>query len=135
MIGRGLSVLLVDANEIMRKTVASLLRADGFERVMAVESASDALEILRFGRVDLALIDWSIGKESGFELAEQIRLGVSPRKDLPIILILGQADPKQVLAAQGLGVNAVLVKPISKTELDKKIVQALGSVRRKTVGR
>jgi CheY-like chemotaxis protein len=127
MIGRGKTVLVVDPDEPIRQMLAALLRGFRFERVVLVETVDEAKGALGSGdAIDLALIDWQVGEQSGFDLAADIRTGrVPPRRDLPIILMAWKAEPKSVLAVQGLKINGLLIKPLSRDMLERKVAAAL----------
>lgn len=127
MIGRGKAVLVVDPDVAIRQILSAALRELRFERVVLVDTVEAAKEALGAGgMIDLALIDWQVGPQSGFDLAADIRTGlVLPRRDLPIILMAWKADPKHVLAVQGLKVNGLLIKPISRDVLAQKVASAL----------
>lgn len=127
MIGRGKAVLVVDPDAAIRQILSAALRELRFERVVLVDTVEAAKEALGAGgMIDLALIDWQVGPQSGFDLAADIRTGlVLPRRDLLIILMAWKADPKHVLAVQGLKVNGLLIKPISRDVLAQKVASAL----------
>lgn len=126
MIGRGKTALVVDPTDAVRRMVASSLRGLKFDRVISVDNAEDAAETLGSVTIDLALIDWELGAHTGFDLAADIRIGrVPPRRDLPIIMMAWKAEPRSVLAAQGLKLNGLLIKPLSRDALEKKVTGAL----------
>ena len=127
MIGRGKTVLVVDPDEPIRQMLAVFLRGLRFERVVLAETVDEAMGVLGSGgAVDLALIDWQVGEQSGFDLAADIRTGrVPPRRDLPIILMAWKAEPRTVLAVQGLKINGLLIKPLSRDMLERKVAAAL----------
>ena len=126
MIGRGKTALVVDPTESVRQMVASSLRNLKFERVISVENAEDAEDTLGSVTIDLAMIDWELGARTGFDLAADIRIGrAPPRRDLPIIMMVWKAEPRSVLAAQGLKLNGLLIKPLSREALEKKVAGAL----------
>ncbi len=127
MIGRGKAVLVVDSDEAVRQMLSVVLWSFRFERVLLAETIDKAKATLGArDAIDLALIDWQVGGESGFDLAADIRTGrVPPRTDLPILMMAWKADPKNVLAAQGLKVNGLLVKPLARDMLEKKVAGAL----------
>jgi CheY-like chemotaxis protein len=126
MIGRGKTVLVVDAAEATRQMLGTALRGLRFERVLSAETVDEAQVALAAGPIDLALIDWQVGERSGFDLAADIRTGrIPPRSDLPIVMMAWNVDPKGVLAVQGLKLNGLLVKPVSGAVLEKKIASAL----------
>jgi two-component system, chemotaxis family, chemotaxis protein CheY len=127
MIGRGKTALVVDPDEPIRQMLAGFLRGLRFERVVLVETVDEAKAALGpGGTIDLALIDWQVGEQSGFDLAADIRTGrVPPRRDLPIIMMAWQAEPRTVLAVQGLKINGLLIKPLSRAMLEMKVAAAL----------
>ena len=126
MIGRGKTALVVDPADPVRQMVATALRGLKFDRVIAVGTAEHAVEVLEAGGIDVALIDWQLDGRSGFDLAADIRLGrVPPRRDLPIIMLAWQAEPKRVLAAQGLRLNGLMVKPLSIDLIERKVSAVL----------
>jgi DNA-binding response OmpR family regulator len=126
MIGRGKTALVVDPAEAVRHMVAVSLRVLKFDRVISVGSAEHAAEVLSAGAVDLALIDWQLEGRSGFDLAADIRIGrVPPRRDLPIIMLAWQAEPRSVLAAQGLKLNGLMVKPLAREAIERKVSAVL----------
>ncbi|HLZ68123.1 MAG TPA: response regulator [Aliidongia sp.] len=126
MIGRGKTVLVVDAAETTRQMLGAALRSLAFERVLSVETVDEAERALGSDQIDLALIDWQVGEQSGFDLAADLRTGrVPPRRDLPIVMMSWKVDPKGVLAVQGLKLNGLLIKPVSWDTLEKKIEVAL----------
>jgi DNA-binding response OmpR family regulator len=126
MIGQGKTVLVVDAAEAMRQMLGDALRDLRFERVVPVGTVEDARLALAGGKTDLALIDWQLGEQSGFDLAADIRTGRVPaRSDLPIIMMSWRAEPRSVLAVQGLKLNGLLTKPVAQDALQRKIAAAL----------
>jgi CheY-like chemotaxis protein len=137
MIGLGKAVLVVDPDETIRRMLSGLLRGLRFERVVPVETVDAAKAALEpAGAIDLALIDWRVGDQSGFDLAADIRTGrAPPRRDLPIILMAWQAEPKSVLAVQGLKINGLLIKPLSRDMLERKVAAALVPAPAKTASK
>jgi len=127
MIGRAKTVLVVDPDESIRRMLAAILRGLRFERVVQAQTVDEAKGALGAGStIDLALIDWRVGEQSGFDLAADIRTGrVPPRRDLPIILMAWTAEPRTVLAVQGLKINGLLIKPVSRDMVERKVAAAL----------
>lgn len=81
----GGAILLVDADDCFRRAMAISLRLDGFE-VLEAATGSEALERVREREIALALVDLSIGPESGDD----------------VLQALAQACPKAKLASMGL---------------------------------
>ncbi len=129
MIGRGKTALVVDPADMVRQMVVTALRGLKFDRVVSVGSAEHAEEVLRLGGIDLALIDWQLEGRSGFDLAADIRTGRVPsRRDLPIIMLAWKAEPRSVLAAQGLRLNGLMVKPLARDAIERKVSAVMNPV-------
>jgi len=116
-------VLIVDDEpdivEIGRKMLESL----GYQ-VASRTSSMEALELIRNQpqRFDLAITDMTMPNMTGDKLAAEI---LSIRKDIPIILCTGFADPIAEEKAKVLGIKGVLMKPILRVELAKAVNKAM----------
>lgn len=114
-------VLIVDDNSKAREALASYLKVKGI-RCLTAENAERALAYLKGERdIGLLITDLRMGPFDGLELIRQIR--ESEKAALPIIIVSGDADVPDAIAAMHLSVVDFLLKPI---DLDKLI----GLVRR-----
>lgn len=114
-------ILLVDDEEVVRRTAARSLERLGY-RVLEAVDGRDALEILEAGAddVDLILTDVRMPHLSGDELAHI----VSRRwPDIPVVLTSGHARTGDFTEA-GMIVS-VLPKPYSRAALAETISAAL----------
>jgi two-component system chemotaxis response regulator CheY len=123
----GLVALVVDDMWTMRDLIGRMLRSAGVAEVVGAASADEALGVLGSRRVDLALVDWNLsgvagGGPTGGELVQRIR---ARHAGLPILMITGETERKTVLAAREAGVDAYLVKPVSKADLIARVKFAL----------
>lgn len=65
-------LLLVDDHSLFRESFARLLKSEhDFENVSQCHSVSDAIEVVRSKRVDLVLLDWDLGAETGTEFMDR----------------------------------------------------------------
>lgn len=81
-------LLLADDDELVRSATAQALRKRGYD-VATVDNGLEALDRLRSGDYDLALLDVVMPGMSGTEVTEEI---LSQWPQFPIILISGYAD-------------------------------------------
>ena len=72
----GLSILVVDDEPNIRKTLAIALEAEG-HRVVAVSNFKDAMAEASRRFFDMALVDLRLGTESGMELIPALRAVLS----------------------------------------------------------
>ncbi|GAB4427734.1 MAG: hypothetical protein Kow0031_07810 [Anaerolineae bacterium] len=111
----GLTVLLVEDNDINRRLARLLLEQAGHEVVIA-KNGREALEQLAEHRVDLVLMDVQMPEMDGVEATQHIRANPAVRH-LPIIALTAHAlkgDKERLLAA---GMDDYVTKPIRPAAL------------------
>ncbi len=102
------TILVVDDDPFMAKTLTDILDLKGFE-VLAAHSGAEALEILRNQRVDVLLTDVRMPDMDGVTLYRQTR------KTHPhLITVLMTAYAADDIIQQGMaeGIKTVLNKPL-----------------------
>lgn len=113
-------VLIADDMPEVRAFVVRLLKDEGYELVEASDGVA-ALDLIRQGRVDLALVDVLLPRMSGMTVLKEARQ-FTTRSSLPILLFTGLGSIEAAVEAMKLGANDYLTKPIPIDEL-------LGAVR------
>jgi len=109
---RGLRVLLAEDAPLSRRVISALLRAQG----CTVEEAGDgqaALDHWRAADFDLVLLDLRMPVLDGLSVALTIRHeeGAGDKRQV-IVVATAATSPELELAAEGLGLTAVLQKPV-----------------------
>jgi len=109
-------VLVVEDDVDIRDLIADILRLEGYA-VDAVENGQEALEILRKGGPPprVILLDMMMPVMNGWEFraaqaAEDPRIAA-----IPVVILTGGGNASA--AAQGLGVDTFLRKPVDLDEL------------------
>lgn len=124
----GLNVLVVDdcgdSREIMTKMLTSL----GFA-VETVSSGPEAILRLKSNAgdqvpVELVLMDWKMTEMDGIEASRRIREEL--HLTLPIIMMTAFSREVQRSAAEKVGINGFLTKPIFQSTLFDAIMDAFG---------
>lgn len=116
-----IQVLLVDDNPHMRTIASAVLMSAGIRKVIQAADGGEALEMLRYNNVDLAIVDYNMFPLDGVEFTRLVRNSPdSANPYLPIIMMTGHAGKQRVYAARDAGVTEFLVKPITaKAVLDR----------------
>jgi EAL domain-containing protein (putative c-di-GMP-specific phosphodiesterase class I) len=111
-------VLLVDDNELILDTYASMLRGAGFETHTAA-TAAQALERLRSEEYDVVVSDIQMPEMSGLDFLKGVR---EVDLDVPVVLMTGDPTVDTAAAAVEYGAFRYLMKPVRR-ELLEEVVQ------------
>ncbi|WP_245261517.1 ATP-binding protein [Hyphomicrobium sp. 802] len=111
----GTPVLLVEDDEILRESMAQLLRRWGID-VHAAANETDAKRLVSEGAVapELIIADYNLQTRTGLDVINVIRDLVGDQ--IPAIVVTADADPKVVSTIRDAGVP-VLIKPVSPPRL------------------
>lgn len=124
----GKSVMVVEDELFMRNLLARLLNELGFTDVLSAEDGADALQRLEGSNthVDVIICDLDMPLIDGFDFLRMLRSSDKVRdKDVPVVVVTGNSEGKNVTNAVELGIHGFVVKPVSKTTLMKRLLHAL----------
>jgi len=116
-------ILIADDDPLIRTLISVSL--SGQAEVVEVEDGDDALALLEDGEFDLILLDWDMPKMNGLRVLKAIRASGS---DVPVIMVTGEAERKQVVAAVQSGVSDYVVKPFDMDIVREKVGKFLTPV-------
>lgn len=114
-------ILVVDDDQSLRDTLAALLRENGFDVILASDSSSVPNDGVK---VDLALLDLRLGRESGLRLAQELQR----EWPLPVIMLSGAGDDVDRILGLELGADDFITKPFNPRELLARIRAVLRRV-------
>jgi DNA-binding NtrC family response regulator len=113
------TILIVDDEANLRKTLAEILRARGYCIVEADDGAT-AIELLRATTPDLIFSDWKMPKVSGEEFLQHLR-SHTHLASVPVIVITAYGSSHSAIEAVRLGAYDFVTKPF---DLDEIVVTA-----------
>lgn len=113
-------ILVIDDEPLAAKTLAALLRTLGHEAVVAVEG-KEGIRLLETDRFDLLLTDLGMPGVSGWDVAQAAKKRLP---SLPVILVTGWGDHIDPSRLAGTGVDLVLAKPYTLSDLLTGLTQA-----------
>jgi DNA-binding NtrC family response regulator len=119
------SILVVDDDPIIRKSLQEMLRLEGYQ----VETASDGTEALRRleqSSIDVVLTDVKMPALGGFELLAKIKT-FSP--DTVVILITGYGSIEDAVNGIKAGAYEYITKPLNDDEIKLVIDRSLEHLR------
>lgn len=112
------SLLIVEDDGVIRRTLCELLHEEGFS-VVAVSELRAALVIVRRHPVAAVILDWRLEHET----AEPV-LDLLAREQLPVAVVLVSAAPEASAVADRYGVP-FLAKPLDLEELSRTLAMAI----------
>jgi PAS domain S-box-containing protein len=116
------SILIVEDQEALAKTLANLLSSLGYQVLPDVSTGEEAVATARGLKPDLVLMDIYLeGDMDGIEAAEQI----SSELDIPVIYMTGYADEITFERATKQATYGYIVKPFEPKQLKWAIEFAL----------
>ncbi|WP_233080530.1 response regulator [Rheinheimera soli] len=119
-----MTVLVVDATDIVRETVATMLRDMGFGQVLQAGNGEHALSMMLLKQVDLVLSEWQMPKMDGMELLAKMRADKRHNRT-PFIMLSSIIEQAAVIQAIKSGVSEYVVKPFSAKILSERVLRAI----------
>ncbi|HSA86484.1 MAG TPA: response regulator [Nitrospira sp.] len=128
---RNCNILIVDDHATNRRVLERSLRAQGV-RYESAENGDQALECLRNAALrqtlfDVAILDMQMPGMDGLELARRIKSEPAIRATR-LVLLTSVGRRGDAKAAQGVGIDAYLTKPIRQSLLYQCLTLVLGGV-------
>lgn len=120
---RPASILIADDDYGHRRMLEIVLKARRFD-VFGAQDGREALDLLRDHTPDLMILDVDMPFASGFDVIDEARADERLR-DVPMIIMTGQAVEKIEARAEASRPDAVVFKPIGSRALHELIERLL----------
>ena len=116
-------ILVVDDSEQSLNLLRKMLSDEGHEVHLAKESF-EAMDYLDRFAFDLMLLDVNMPFKDGFSTLKTLKETIR-YKMMPIAMITGRSEPRDVKKAISLGADSYIVKPFEKTDIIPKLNKLL----------
>jgi two-component system, NtrC family, nitrogen regulation response regulator NtrX len=100
-------ILIVDDEESVRKSLADVMRDEGYE-VMAASSGKEGIDMLSETQPSLALLDITMPELDGIETLRRFK---EIRPEMPVIMVTGHGTIEIAVKTTKMGAYDFLVKP------------------------
>lgn len=117
-------IMIVDDDSLVTSLLEKLLAIEG-HKTIAVNESTLAIEIAKFEKPDLFLLDLMMPQPDGFKLTRMLRLEPTFTKT-PIIIVTALDDDDSRAVAFDAGANDYITKPFHPDELAESVLGALG---------
>lgn len=115
------TVLLVDDEAIIRKTLAGKLSDEGFT-VLTADNGTSALAYLATTTINLVITDLMMEGMSGIQVLEAVK---AKNPEIAVIILTGYGELTSAIDALRLGADDYLLKPCDLNELLFRIHKSL----------
>ena len=119
-------VLVVDDDASVLRTLVAAMTRSGHAAI-AAPNVKAAIALLESEPIDVALVDFHIGAESGLEVVRACRQHRG--RNVFIVMLTGEDDDDTRAMAMAAGADLVLPKPVSPAELRAHVGQAMVQLR------
>ncbi len=103
----GETILIVDDEESVRKSLADVMRDEGYE-VVTASSGKEGIDMLNEAQPSLALLDIAMPEMDGIEALRKMR---EVRPDLPVVMVTGHGTIETAVKTTKMGAYDFIVKP------------------------
>jgi DNA-binding response OmpR family regulator len=109
-------VLIVDDEPAIVRLIRDYLERAGFE-VVTAGNGEDALQVFARGRPDLVILDLTLPRMDGLDVARALRRA----GDVPIIMLTARTEEADRVAGLELGADDYVTKPFSAREIVARV--------------
>jgi two-component system response regulator RegA len=120
LMGGGRSLLLVDDDAPLRRSLTRALERRGFE-VLAAEGLVEAEEHARRRRPEFAVLDMRLAEGSGLDLVHTLR---TLRPEVRIVIVTGYGNIATAVAAIKAGAVDYLAKPVDADDVVNALLRS-----------
>jgi len=122
--------LVVDNDKRLTMLISDILESFGFEQIAFATDGQDALEKMEKKAFDFIICDWLMEPMDGIEFVHHVRNSDNLRhKYVPIIMLSGKAEHKDIELARDAGVTEFLAKPFDIEKFRTHIISIVENPR------
>ena len=124
-----LTLLYVEDEQVVRENFTEIFSLY-FKNILTADNGKTALEIYEKNHIDVAILDISIPKVNGLDVAAKIR---EKDRDIQIIILTAYSEKEKLLQAINLQLFSYLVKPVKQIELNRTLNQVIDKLQKTAV--
>jgi len=122
-------ILVLDDDEVARRALGAIFESAGHE-VILISNVPEAINVVREGHIDLAVVDIKMPVFDGYKFCEFLRKTKTHSK-IPIVILTGEKERYGKTDAWILKVEAFLEKPFDPRGLVIKVNKLLSAADKK----
>lgn len=118
------TILVIEDDETQRQSLKRILENDGYQVLLAADSAELTAVLDQDREVHLIIMDVGLPWINGFELAQMLKEHRDLKK-IPLIFLSAQAEPEDFEKARSVGASDYIKKPFDIDKLRHRVDELL----------
>jgi CheY-like chemotaxis protein len=119
-------ILVIDDSQENLNLFETILRDDGYSKVLPVSDSREAVSQFSYHDPDLVLLDWRMPHDDGFEVLKSLRYLIPAEAFTPLVVVTADIAPETRRQALTAGATDFLSKPFDVVELTLRLETLLG---------
>ena len=119
--------LVVDDSSTMRRIIINTLNKLGYTDCQEAGNGREGLDAMTASPVDVVITDWNMPDIDGLTFFKRLKQDPD-HKDIPVIMVTGNADIEHVKTAMAAGLRFFLRKPVKPADLKLRVEAAVGKL-------
>ena len=130
-----LKVLIADDHFLVRQFVRNTLQESKIGNIQTAADGNEAIDLIQKAReaeqpFDIVFLDWNMPTISGLEVLSYFR--VKPEYgDTAFVMLTAESEQQNIMKAIKAGATSYIVKPVSPSDLGKKLFEIHEWIKRK----
>lgn len=130
-----LKVLIADDHFLVRQFVRNTLQESKISNIQTAADGNEAIDLIQKAReaeqsFDIVFLDWNMPTISGLEVLSYFR--VKPEySDTAFVMLTAESEQQNIMKAIKAGATSYIVKPVSPSDLGKKLFEIHEWIKRK----
>ncbi len=112
--------LIIDDSRAMRRILRQIVEPIGFTVVEAGNGREALQRLTEHPELQLCLVDWNMPEMNGLEFVQAVR-GADRYRDLKLVMVTTETEPRQMARALIAGVDEFVMKPFTPEILLDKL--------------
>lgn len=130
-----LKVLIADDHFLIRQFVRNTLQDAKITNVQTAADGNEAIDLIQKAHdvnqsYDIVFLDWNMPTISGLEVLSYFR-AKSEYSNTAFVMLTAESEQQNIMKAIKAGATSYIIKPVSPTDLSKKLFEIHEWIKRK----
>lgn len=106
-----MNILIVDDHPLVRKGISSTLSfEDNIDMIFEASTVDEAIKLINFNKLDLAIVDLSLGKEDGLEIVKKTKSKKNNELDTKFVILTSSVRKDDFTRSEEAGIDGYILK-------------------------